>query len=216
MLKGYSKLCHKLDSRLPITLPILVRMLQASNDICVSQYQSYMFKAMCSMAFFTFLHIGKITVSKRNSFNSNLLQLGQVSMQCGQNGEVVSLVITFKNYKHNYNQNPFSIVLAKQLNACPVKSFLDYLLLCGPLSGPLFINQEGLPVLRSDFCKMLCSVVQLCNLDPKKYKGHSFRIGAATYAAEQGFSDTQIRQLGRWKSDAFKKYIRIASMESVS
>ena len=30
------------------------------------------------------------------------------------------------------------------------------------------------------------------------------------------FSDTQIRQLGRWKSDAFKKYIRIASMESVS
>ena len=216
MLKGYGKLCHKLDSRLPITLPILVRMMQASNDVCVSQYQSYMFKAMCSMAFFAFLRIGEITVSKRESFSSNLLQLGQVSRQCGQNDEVVSLVITFKNYKHNYNQNPFSIVLARQLNACPVKSFLDYFLLRGPSSGPLFINQEGLPVLRSDFCKMLCSVVHLCNLDPTKYNGHSFRIGAATYAAEQGFSDTQIRQLGRWKSDAFKKYIRIASMESVS
>lgn len=72
------------------------------------------------MAFFAFLHIGEITVSKRDSFNSNLLQVGQVSTQCGQNGEVVSLVITFENYKHNYNQNPFSIVLAKQLNACPV------------------------------------------------------------------------------------------------
>ena len=96
-------------------------------------------------------------------------------------------VITFKNYKHNYNQNPFSIILAKQLNTCPVKSFLDYFLLRGPSSGPHFINQEGLPVLRSDFCKMFCSVVHPCNLDPKKYKGHSFRIGAATYAAEQGF-----------------------------
>ena len=125
-------------------------------------------------------------------------------------------MITFKNYKHNYNQNPFSIVLAKQLNTCPVRSFLEYFLLHGPLSGPLFINQEGLPVLRSDFCKMLCSVVQLCNLDPKKYKGHSFRIGGTTYGAEQGFSDTQIRQVGRWKSDPFKKYIRIASMDSVS
>ena len=29
-------------------------------------------------------------------------------------------MIAFKNYKHNYNQNPFSIILAKQLNACPV------------------------------------------------------------------------------------------------
>ena len=90
------------------------------------------------MAFFAFLCIGEITVSKRD-----LLQLGQVSTQRGQNGEVVSLVITFKHYKHSYNQNPFSIVLGKQLNACPVKSFLDYLLLRGPLSGPLFINQEG-------------------------------------------------------------------------
>ena len=118
MLKGYGKLCHKLDSRLPITLPILVRMMQASND-GVSQYQSYMFKAMCSMAFFAFLRIGEITVSKCDSFSGNLLQLGQVSTcrQCSPNGEVVSLVITFKNYKHNYNQNPFSIILAKQLNA---------------------------------------------------------------------------------------------------
>ena len=107
MLEGYSQLCHKLDSRLPITLPILVRMMQALNNICVSQYQSYMFKAMCSMAFFAFLRIGEITVSKRDSFSSNLLQLGQVSRKCRQNGEVVSLVITFKNYKHNYNQNLF-------------------------------------------------------------------------------------------------------------
>ena len=168
------------------------------------------------MAFFAFLRIGEITVSKRDSFSSNLLQLVQVSRQGSQNGEVVSLVITFKNYKHNYNQNPFSIVLAKQLTACPVRSYLEYFLLRGPLSGPLFITQEGLPVLRSDFCKMLCTVVQLCNLDPKKYKGHSFKIGAATYAAEHGFSDPQIRQLGRWKSDAFKKYIRIASINSVS
>ena len=105
MLKGYGTLCHKLDSRLPITLPILVCMMQASNDVCVSQYQSYMFKAMCSMAFFAFLRIGEITVSKRDSFSGNLLQLGQVSKQCGQNGEVVSLVITFKNYKHNYNHS---------------------------------------------------------------------------------------------------------------
>ena len=59
--------------------------------------------------------------------------------------------------------------------------------------------------------KMLGSVIRLRNLDPNRYKGHSFRIGAATYAAEQGVSDDKIRHSGRWKSDAFKKYIRITS-----
>ena len=41
-----------------------------------------------------------------------------------------------------------------------------------------------------------------------------FRIGAASHAAECGYSETQIRLLGRWKSDAFKKYIRLPSLQS--
>ena len=35
------------------------------------------------------------------------------------------------------------------------------------------------------------------------YKSHSFRIGGACHAAEQDYSDAQIRALGRWKSDTF-------------
>ena len=53
-------------------------------------------------------------------------------------------------------------------------------------------------------------------MDPDRYKGHSFRIGAAFYAAEQGVSNDKIRHLSRWKSDAYKKHIRITSLESVS
>ena len=118
---------------------------------------------------------------------------------------MVSLVVTFTNYKHNYNQSTFSLILHRQFNACPVQSFLDYVDMRGAENGPLFINEDGSPVLRSDFCKALRTIFRLCGLDPSKYKGHSFRIGAATYAAEQGNSDTQIRHMGRWKSDAFKK-----------
>ena len=78
MLKGYGKIGHKLDSRLPITLPILVRIMKGLDIFCVSQYDLFMFKAMCAMAFFAFLRIGEITVSKRDSVNGNLLQLDQV------------------------------------------------------------------------------------------------------------------------------------------
>ncbi|KAK6195007.1 hypothetical protein SNE40_000528 [Patella caerulea] len=42
---------------------------------------------------------------------------------------------------------------------------------------------------------------------------HSFRIGGASLAAHNGLSDSQIRQLGRWRSDAFRKYIRPSSLK---
>ena len=47
-----------------------------------------------------------------------------------------------------------------------------------------------------------------CGLDTSRYKSHSFRIGGACHATDRGYSDAQIHALGRWKSDAFKVYLR--------
>ena len=47
-----------------------------------------------------------------------------------------------------------------------------------------------------------------CGLDTSRYKSHSFRIGGPCHAADRGYSDEQIRALGRWKSAAFKVYLR--------
>ena len=98
---GYGKIGYQLDSRLPITLPILVRIMKGLDIFCVSQYELFMFKAVYAVAFFAFLCIGEITVSKRDSVNSNLLQLDQVSKKHSGNGNVASLIITFTSYKHN-------------------------------------------------------------------------------------------------------------------
>ena len=70
----------------------------------------------------------------------------------------------------------------------------------------------GHAVLRNDFNKELRQALQCCDLDPITFKSHSFRIGAATTAAQLGIADSQIRTLGRWKSDAFKQYINCAAL----
>ena len=44
-------------------------------------------------------------------------------------------------------------------------------------------------------------------LDPSKYSGHSFHVGAAISAARAGLPDHVIKMLGRWRSEAYQLYI---------
>jgi len=46
------------------------------------------------------------------------------------------------------------------------------------------------------------------NLDPKEFALHSGRIGGATRLAAMGVPDWMIQKEGRWKSDAYKIYVR--------
>jgi hypothetical protein len=60
----------------------------------------------------------------------------------------------------------------------------------------------------------LSATIRLCGLDLARYNGHSLRVGAASYAARRGMSDPHVRLMGRWKSNAFHKYIGISSMST--
>lgn len=209
MLKGYNKLGFRIDSRLPITSPILTRILEVSGSILPSNYWAHLFNAMCTTAFYGFLRIGEVATT---SPSCNVLQLNQVSKLVNDLGVCCGFQITLSNYKHCYNQRPFSISLTRRPEACPVQTLLSYLQVRGGHDGPLFQTLDGLPISRRVFNTYLSRVIRTCGLEPSRYKGHSFRIGAASHAAQCGYSDNQIRLMGRWRSDAFKKYIRTPSL----
>jgi hypothetical protein len=57
------------------------------------------------------------------------------------------------------------------------------------------------------FVRMLEKSLSHIGLSGGCYKSHSFRIGSYCHAMEQGKSETQIRLLGRWHSNAFLRYI---------
>ena len=120
----------------------------------------------------------------------------------------LSVVIT--NYKHS-DLHAKAIFIPRELGnaACPVKAVHKYLSTFGHTKGSLFQFRSGSPVTHSYFTSSLKSMLMFMGLDPKFYKDHSFRFGAATSAAARGNPLSVNQNMGRWKSDAFMRYIRM-------
>ena len=78
MLKGYGKRGSRLDSRLPITLPILHRILGSSIQFFHTPYHNCLFQAMCSLAFFACMRVGELTLTTSRERRS-LIQLHQLT-----------------------------------------------------------------------------------------------------------------------------------------
>lgn len=91
---------------------------------------------------------------------------------------------------------------------CPVHTLYENLQIFGHQTG-----LEGKPVTYTFVSKNLQNTISFISLNPALYKGHSFRIGAATRAAKLGFSENCIQKMGRWNSDAIRRYIRLDSFE---
>ena len=91
---------------------------------------------------------------------------------------------------------------------CPISAMLGYLARRPPDPGFLFLFRDGTPLSRARLCHELRLALMTAGVDTTGYSGHSFRIGAATTAAQVGLTDSFIQTLGRWKSAAFLEYIR--------
>ena len=210
LLKGYRKLAPTRDIRLPITLPILNKLLGSFQHTVSSAYQIHLLSAMCAIAFFAFLRIGEITTTSGES--TNLIRITQLDRLVDKKGNVKALQLTLINYKHSDPGQNFVVYIYPESLCCPVQLLLQYVSLRGYAPGPLFCWPDGTPITRTFFVTQLKAALKFNNLDGALYKAHSFRIGAASWATAKGFSDPQIRLLGRWKSNAFLKYIRTPSL----
>ena len=87
-------------------------------------------------------------------------------------------------------------------------ALLDYLCVRGPGEGPLFRFEDGRPLTRLRLVAAMRLALEKAGINQTDYCSHSFRIGAATTAAEKGIEDSVIKTLGRWKSAAYQQYVR--------
>jgi hypothetical protein len=200
------------DSRLPITGPILTRLIQGLQCTIGNQQHRILLKSIFLLAFNAFLRLGEIVVKSKCLANL-VIQREDVSFEFDDKNSLVAAILILKHFKTNKTKDIFQIHLkvAKDTSMCPVRALYEYLRVFSNGTGPLYQFIGGNPVPYSFVSNHLKNSIQFIGLNPALYKGHSFRIGAATQAARLGFSENCIQKMGRWNSDALRRYIRLDS-----
>ena len=72
-----------------------------------------------------------------------------------------------------------------------------------------FINSDGSQISQNQVRTVLKDALQSIGLQHELYDTHSLRIGRATDLLQSGCSIDEIKQVGRWKSNAVFRYLRV-------
>ena len=211
-LQGVKNLRPQHQRLQPISINILRDLVLATSNSIAHDYNRVLFRAMMIIMYWACLRIGEVAIS---AHDDHVLSLSQVKATY-LNNQPTALILSFKSFKHSKGAMPRIKLKAQQDTlVCPVAALLSYLQLRPQVTSPaLFVRLPGVPVSRSFFLDNLQQALQLTAHKRLALNTHSFRIGRATDLALQGTSDIYIQRLGRWSSNAYKKYVRPYTISS--
>lgn len=162
-------------------------------------YEARLIASMLSLAFFGFLRVSEYTCTPAG----HAISVGNMKVQRE------SLRVTIPSSKTNRSKATIVVrEYSRCKTICPLYAFKNYIALRPSHASPtaLFVKSDSTPVSSSDASKYLTDLCKACKLS--NISSHSLRIGGATWAASEGWSDASIRAHGRWQSNAFVKYVR--------
>ncbi len=195
------------DSRLPITLDILTKCIHTLRTGYQTPSTARTLDAMFILAFFGFLRCSELAISSKFDPATN----PTISDLTILDSETISFLIK-QSKTDQVKKGHFVYIFNLHSPLQPYQAVREYLRLRifqarSPLE-PLFLDHAGKPASRTWFQKHLKAVLLSASISARNFSSHSFRIGAATSAAQKGLTKHQIQTLGRWSSEAFQSYIR--------
>ena len=206
LLQGCKRTRRSIDSRAPVTSELLEKILNAVQSICYSDYETVMFKAAFALAFYGLMRISELVYTNGQS---NALTLCDVKI------EQKALLVTIQSSKSNSKPVTLQPYTKSLPQSCPEALIKNYLDMRPAKPGVLLVHMNELGLTRYQFSSVLNKIVAFLGLPTANFKTHSFRIGRATQLAIQGVSDESMKLMGRWRSEAYKGYVRINSSKLV-
>ena len=193
--------------RLPITPAILTAMKSIWKRDANRRNAKMLWAASC-LCFFGFLRSGEITCPSDSAFDP-LSHLCFSDVRVDNRSAPSAIQVVIKASK----TDPFRQGVTLHIGItgdplCPVAAVLSYMVARGGSPGPLFTWEDNRYLTRHRFVISVRAALTEAGYVAKDYAGHSFRIDAATTAAEHGIQDSLIKTLGRWESSAYTRYVR--------
>lgn len=187
----------------PITIDILAEMW----EVWESSREKLMFRALVSLGFFTGMRGVEYTYDKalRDSAPPGL---GKVCFLPQQKS------FRFRLDKSKTNSGPVDkMVGCSGKRVCAYCSMLDYLKDRASheslsSNSALFVYKDGSKVDKVSLSRIIKQAIKQTGRQESLYSAHSLRSGVATSAAQKGFKEWEVKQLGGWRSNVYMRYIR--------
>jgi hypothetical protein len=160
-------------------------------------------KAAFTVAFAAFLRPAEFTWDEWNPLSSPLLSVSRGSVSFTEQG---ALLVLPRSKTDQFGVGNTIPLAAANDACCPVAALrVLYTKYPKPASSPLFSRASG-PFDKTWLSHNITRSLLKAGMDPQHFSGHSFRRGAANSAVAAGIPKDQIKDLGRWKSDAVNLY----------
>ena len=193
--------------RLPIT-PTILEKIRISLDRSENPNKVVLWAISCT-AFFGFFRLGELLPHSAKEFRPTTdLAWGDVAVDDRSNPSMICIHLK-KSKCDQFGAGADIIVGRTGSTICPVAAIVAFIALRGDKPGPFFLDSTGQSIAKDQFIQEIRNILNSLGIPQHQYAGHSFRIGAATSAAQAGVPDSTIQTLGRWHSAAFLQYIRM-------
>ena len=194
MLNGLKKRKKTTRGKNPITTSHLTRLHKATRSL--EKPMALTLRAMTALAFFGFLRPSELCISKSNH------HLRRKDVRVSRNNKYC--MVKFRLFKHSISPQMIRVDEQTQGPVKPVRTIKRYL----DKSKAASCHQPLFDVTTTEFRNQLDKLCQSAGIK-STITPHCFRIGGATWASKQGWPDARIQQHGRWRSGAYRAYIKL-------
>jgi hypothetical protein len=206
-LKGAATQSAPPIHKLPITFSVLTKMLHAIRG----RFDVLLFNSVMTLAFFGCFRASEIVISDNRPYDASThLSFDDLTILPKEK----SMCIYLKKSKTDVLSQGVSVYVGCSGNdVCAYCMMCKYLVYRSTIpnnapSSALFLDILGNPLKKEYFLSTTRLALSMAGFNPSKFSGHSYRSGAATTAGDRGFTEWELKMMGRWKSTAYNVYLR--------
>ena len=210
-LEGVEKRGQTLG-RVPVTMTMLKVLKEKIRRWRQPMEKKLLMWAVCSIAFHGSFRIHEILTKNITFYDPDFtLMTNNVRIvELGHDKADRMLEMTIKAPKENkVGKHVIVDIFESGGPVCPVKAFCRWWNFSDKPEGPLFKEACGTPLTGKKFNAYLKELLKdVVDYKKGKVTSHSFRSGLSTWMGTKGFSDEEIKLIGRWSSRAFECYMK--------